>query len=124
MPIHYFAVRTAAVTTSCMPSQSERAYIATLASGTQTFFLPSASPSGQTFTFICGSAAGEILISPRSNNTISVKASEGGANVTPTAGTGIKNTGATNILGDRVTLMSDGSTGWHAISQSGTWASQ
>ena len=105
-------------------AESGTVMIATKASATQTYVLPSAATAGLIFTFVCGSAAGEILIDPAGSDTISVKAANAGANVTPAGGTGVKNTAATNVLGDFVTLVSDGVTGWHAIAQSGVFASQ
>jgi hypothetical protein len=44
--------------------------------------------------------------------------------VKPTAGTGVKNTAATNVLGDYMVLESDGVNTWHEISGAGIWASQ
>jgi len=96
----------------------------TKSSGTQTFTLPSAATAGLFYTFRCGHADGEILINPITGQTISIKATDGGANVTTAAGTGIKNTAASNVVGDTMTLVSDGGTGWHMISMNGTWASQ
>ena len=100
--------------------------ICTLGSGNQTFTLPSAVNNGLTFTFICGNAAGEILVNPATGlgQNFIIKASEGGAAVTTAANTGIKNTAATNVLDDRITVISDGIGTWYAINQSGIWASQ
>ena len=72
-------------------------------------------------------AAGEILINP--NDTVDIfriKATEdAGASVVTSAGTGIKNTAATNIVGDHITIVSDPSTdSWFMIGQSGIWGSQ
>lgn len=103
---------------------SNRVYIATAASGTQTFTLPTAATPGLRYTFVAGDAAGEVLVTPAASQTISIKASEGGANVTTAGGTGVKNTAATNIKNDHLTLVSDGVTSWYTESQSGTWASQ
>ncbi len=110
--------------TALTAAQSGLVNIATAASGNQTWTLPSAATAGLIYTFICGNAGGEILVNPITAQTISIKASEGGANVTTAGGTGIKNTAATNVLNDQVTLVSDGVTGWWMIAQSGTWASQ
>lgn len=105
-------------------AMSGRVFQATASSGTQTFTLPAATTAGLTYTFICGHASGEILVNGGTGYAFSIKASEGGASVVTADGTGIKNTAATNVVGDRVTLVSDGVKTWHAISQSGTWASQ
>jgi|TARA_R100000789_G_C3008995_1_gene150809 hypothetical protein len=107
-----------------LTAESGTVMIATKASATQTYVLPSAATAGLVFTFICGSASGEILIDPAGSDTIKCKAAADGASVAPAGGTGIKNTAASNILGDWITLVSDGVTGWYAISQSGIFASQ
>lgn len=108
-----------------LASESGLTMIATKASATQTFVLPSAATSGLTFTFICGSAAGEILIDPAgSENIITKAANNAGASVAPAGGTGIKNTAATNVLNDYLTLVSDGVDTWFTVAQSGVWASQ
>jgi hypothetical protein len=119
-------VNTAAVTETLVTSDSGRITICTLGSGTQTFTLPSAVIPGLLFTFVCGSAAGEILINPAVGlgQNFSIKASEGGASVVTAANTGIKNTAATNVLDDRITVVSDGLLSWWAIQQSGIFASQ
>jgi hypothetical protein len=98
--------------------------IGTKASGNQTYTLPAAQTAGFIFTFVCGSAAGELLVNPVGTDTISIKASEGGASVVTAAGVGIKNTAATNVLNDHITLVSDGVSQWWTIAESGIWASQ
>lgn len=117
-------VTTAAGPTSLAAADSGAVYVCTASSGTQTFSLPTAATAGLMYTFVCGHASGEILVNPITAQTISIKASEGGANVTTAGGTGVKNTAATNIINDHVTLISDGTAGWYMIAQSGTWASQ
>jgi hypothetical protein len=105
-------------------NQVGRVFVATAGSGTQTFTLPSAATQGLRYTFVAGDAAGEILVNPQAGQTLSIKASEGGANVTTASGTGIKNTAATNIKNDHITVVSDGTTSWYTMGQSGTWATQ
>lgn len=107
-------------------AMSGRAFKATLASGTQTFTLPLASTSaGAVYTFICGSAAGEILINANVADQISIKGLvDHSTSVKPTAGTGVKNTAATNVLGDHLTLVCDGVNGWDEVAGAGIWASQ
>lgn len=103
-----------------------RSFIATAGSGTQTFTLPTAASSaGARVTFICGSAAGEILVTPNAADQISAKGLvDHSTSVKPAAGTGIKNTAATNVLGDHITLVSDGLLTWHEVAGAGIWASQ
>jgi|TARA_R100001530_G_scaffold73266_1_gene51673 hypothetical protein len=106
-------------------AESGLVMIATKASSTQTFVLPAASTSGLFYTFKCGSASGEILIDPDGTDTIQAKATnDDGAVVAPAGGTGIKNTAASNVLGDYITLVSDGVSQWYTVAQSGIWASQ
>ncbi len=106
-------------------AESGKMMIATKASATQTFVLPSAATSGLLFTFKCGNAAGEILINPAGSEVIQARATnDAGADITPAGGTGIKNTAGTNVIGDYITLVSDGVSKWYTVAQSGIWASQ
>lgn len=98
--------------------------LAVKTSGNQTFTLPAAQVSGLEFTFILGNTGTQLLINPVGTDVISLKASEGGANVTTVSPLGVKNTTATHVLNDHVTLVSDGVGTWWATSESGTWASQ
>lgn len=108
-----------------LTAESGTVMIATKASATQTFVLPSAATAGLEFTFICGSASGEILIDPAGSENIITKATnDAGASIAPAGGTGIKNTAATNVLNDYMTLTSDGVDTWYTVAQSGIWASQ
>jgi hypothetical protein len=102
---------------------NNKVFIATKASATQTFTLPAASTAGLQYTFICGNAGGEIKILGSAGDTINCKAANAGASVSVAADTGIKNTAATNVLGDTITLVSDGVTNWYGIAQSGIFAS-
>lgn len=107
-------------------AMSGRVFMATASSGTQTFTLPDAgTTAGYYYQFICGYASGEILINPATGDKIRIKATEdAGASVAPAAGTGVKNTAATNVLGDHIELVFDGVDTWHMVGQSGIWASQ
>lgn len=90
-------------------------WIATKSSATQTFALP-ATALGLTFTFICGHADGEINISPDAADKITGKGFA-------TADNGdIKNTAASNAVGDTCTLVGDGADGWIGTVVTGTWA--
>lgn len=112
-------------TVTLTPDQSGRVCKATRASATQVFTLPAATEEGCVFTFKNGHASGEILIDPAGTDTIQVKATnDAGAEVTPAGGTGIKNTAATDVVGDYITLIADGVSQWNAIAQSGIWATQ
>lgn len=112
-------------TTTLTAAQSGKIVKATKASATQTFTLPAATAKGAVFTFICGHASGEVLIDPAGTDTIKCKATnDAGASVAPAGGTGIKNTAASNIIGDYITLVADGVSQWDCVAQSGIWASQ
>lgn len=112
-------------TTTLTAAESGKIVKATKASATQTFTLPAATAKGAKFTFICGHASGEVLIDPAGTDTIKCKATnDAGASVAPAGGTGIKNTAASNIIGDYITLVADGVSQWDCIAQSGIWASQ
>jgi hypothetical protein len=100
-----------------------KVFIATKASATQTFTLPAASTAGLEYTFICGNAGGELKILGIAGNTINLKTAAAGTVLSIAADTGIKNTAATNIVGDTITLVSDGITSWYAVSQNGIFAS-
>jgi hypothetical protein len=104
-------------------------WFATKGSATQTYTLPAVS-AGLKYTFICGHASGEILVNPTGSvvTTITTFGAVGSdadtAIIATAAGTGIKNTAATNAIGDSITLISDG-TGWYSVGiTSGIWASQ
>lgn len=120
---------TTADTIAVAAADTGKVYLATKSSATQTFTLPAVA-AGLTYTFICGHASGEILINPTGSVVFTVTsfaavgADADTAIVTTAAGTGIKNTAATNAIGDSVTLVSDG-VGWYGIGiTSGIWASQ
>lgn len=115
---------TTAATLTLTPEDSNKVVYATKSSATQTFTLPAASGSGMQVTFVCGHASGEILVNGGASDVFNVKATEGGAAVATAAGTGVKNTAATNILGDSITLIDVSANNWQGIHQSGTWASQ
>ena len=105
-------------------SDSGYVYIAAKDSATQTFTLPSASRAGLHYTFVCGNAGGEMKIVGPSSDTIKVlTAGASGTSLVVAANTGIKNTAATNVVGDNITLVSDGTQIWYGISQNGIFAS-
>lgn len=124
------AVRGTDATYTLTTALSGTVYVATKSSSTQTYTLPAVSTAGVYFTFICGHASGEILITPQASEAIvvttfaAVGADADTQIVAPAAGTGIKNTAATNAIGDSITLVSDG-TQWNGVGiSSGIWASQ
>ncbi len=116
---------TAADTLLLTVAQSGSLILATKGSATQVFTLPAASNAGLVYTFKCADAAGEINIDPDGTDDMQVKATnDAGANIVETDGTGIQNTAGTNVLGDYVTLVSDGVVKWYTVAQSGIWATQ
>jgi hypothetical protein len=115
---------TASATLTLTPEDSFSVTYATKSSATQTFTLPTSTGSGNEFTFVCGDAGGEILINGGASDVFNLKASEGGAAVATAAGTGCKNTAATNVKGDRITLIDIAANNYTAVGQSGIWATQ
>ena len=123
-------VTTTAATVAPAATASGTTYHATAGSGTQTFTLPAAA-AGLRYTFIAGNASSEILITPATGDAINIMtfAAVGvdadTARVAPAAGTGIKNTAATNVVGDTVELVAVDGTTWYGIGvTAGIWASQ
>jgi hypothetical protein len=114
-----------AETETVSASESGKVYVQTRSSTTVTFTLPAAA-AGLTYTFVCGHANSEILITPASGDAIVTKihAAQDGTALAPAAGTGIKNTAATNVAGDSITLVALDDTTWYGVAQIGLWASQ
>lgn len=110
---------------------SNKVFVATKSSATQTYTFPKASTvPGMLITLICGDAGGEINTAVDAAD--SVKGTTFGAvGATPTtavlstaAGHGVKNTAATNAVGDQATFLSDGISNWYIIGVTvGIWAS-
>ena len=128
-PVNFHQTDLTAATITVTAAQTGGTFLATKASATQTYTLPAVA-AGLRYTFVCGSAAGEILIDQVASEVITITSFAAvGADadtgiVAPAGGTGIKNTAATNAVGDSVTLFSDG-VGWYGIGiTSGIWASQ
>jgi len=100
-------------------------FISARGSTTQTYTLPAAQTNGLRYTFLCKNVSTEILVNPIGTDTIAIKATvDQGASVVTAAGAGIKNTGGTNVLGDLITLVSDGVSQWVMVGQSGVWGAQ
>jgi hypothetical protein len=106
-------------------AETGKVYVQTRSSTTVTFTLPDAA-AGLTYTFVCGHADSEILINPQAADAIVGKThgAENGTGIAPAAGTGIKNTAATNVVGDHCTLVALDGTTWYMTSVAGVWASQ
>lgn len=116
---------TTAETEGVTASESGKVFVQTRDSTTVTYSLPAAA-AGLTYTFVCGHADSEILITPVTGDAIVTKihAAENGTALAPAAGTGIKNTAATNVAGDAITLTALDDTTWYGTSIIGLWASQ
>ena len=106
-------------------------FIVTSETVVQVLTLPRAgrNPAGTHFSFIYGASTagtGSLDIVPESTaDTILIKATEdAGASIAPAAGTGITNTAGTHVIGDHITLVSDGVSQWYMAGQSGIWASR
>lgn len=79
------------------------------------FTLP-ATVAGLIYTFVCAavSAATGLSISPQAADNIN----EG------TDNKDLINSGATDVLGDSVTIVGDGDKGWFTVTKIGTWAAE
>lgn len=124
------SIDSASATIAVAVAQSNAVFIAKKGSATQTYTLPAATTSGLKYTFICGHASGEILINPQTGEKFAfmtwaaIGADADTAQISQTT-TGIKNTAATNVLGDAITLISDGVDTWFAEGMpTGIWATQ
>ena len=105
-------------------AQSGLVYVSTATSGTQVFTLPLAATAGLTYTFVCGHADTEIHIGTGTGDNIITKtsAAEDATGLITTTSTGLlKNTAAGNVVGDHITLVSDGLLSYYGIAQGGAW---
>lgn len=125
------ATVTTAATATLGISDCGGVIVATAASGTQVLTLPAVANGGCMITLVAGNAGGEILVNAAAAGTC-VITSFGAVGATPTTAivtdttcnTGLKNTAATNAVGDSLTLVSDG-TQWLGVGiSSGIWALQ
>jgi hypothetical protein len=116
---------TTAETEAVSAAESGKVFVQTRSSTTVTYTLPAAA-AGLTYTFVCGHADSEILITPQSGDAIVTKihAANDGTALAPAAGTGIKNTAGTNVAGDFIRLVALDGTTWYGVGMTGVWASQ
>lgn len=117
---------TTATAATLTAADSGKVTIVTATSGTPTFTLPAAATAGLTFTFVNGHASNEVLINVVTGDNIVGKThgAENATGIATTANTGIKNTAATDVIGDFVTLVSGGGTTWYMTAVAGVWATQ
>jgi len=115
---------TTAETEAVASTESGKVFVQTRSSTTVTYTLPAAA-AGLTYTFVCGHANSEILITPAAGDAIVtiIHSAQDGSALAPAAGTGIKNTAATNVAGDSITLVCLDGTTWYGTSIVGLWAS-
>ena len=113
-----------------LASETGSVFIATSETATQVFTLPRAgrNPVGIHFSFISGSTtagSGVLQIKPESSaDTLVVKTRENaGSALALAAGVGAQNSDADHVIGDHLTLVSDGVSIWYAAGQSGLWSS-
>jgi hypothetical protein len=116
---------TTADTRTLTAAESGAVMICTKASATQVFTLPLAATAGLMFSFVCGHASGEIHIGVGTGDNIVGKTdgAADGTGLVSTATTGLlKDTAASNVVGDHVTLVSDGATTWFMVAVAGAWS--
>ena len=119
------ATVTTAATYTIVESESGTVFLCTRGSTTQVFTLPSAATGGLMYTFVCGNVSTEIHLKCAGAEQIFAKtdaAADGTALVT-TATTGLlKNTAASNVVGDHMLIVSDGVGAWYSASIAGAWS--
>lgn len=123
------SIVTTAATRTLLVSECGAVIVGNATSSTQVFTLPAIANAGCAFTFIAGHADTEIQFKSAAVATCvfthfaAVGADADTAIVTDTSCEGgIKNTAATNAIGDSITIISDG-TRWLGVGQaSGIWA--
>lgn len=118
---------TLADTIAPLAADSGTTYICTKTTSTQIFTLPAAATAGLTFTVVCGAGAagGEIQVGVATGDNIIGKthAANDGTGLVSTVTTGLlKNTAATNVVGDFCRLVSDGITTWYMVAEAGVWS--
>ena len=116
---------TTADTRTLTAAESGAVMICTKASATQVFTLPLAATAGLMFSFVCGHASGEIHVGVGTGDNIVGKTdgAAAGTGLVSTATTGLlKDTAASNVVGDHVTLVSDGATTWFMVAVAGAWS--
>ena len=125
-----YAVATAAASTDLNAQMSGGVLANTATSSTTTFVLPSAA-AGLNYCFVeAGNAGGELLVNVQSGDLIigqgqiDTAGTSGSTAFTTSAGTGMKNTAATNIVGDMSCITAVNDSTWVMTSVAGVWASQ
>lgn len=122
---------TAATTQTLTAADCGAVIVSNHTTATQTFTLPAISNTGCMFTFIAGHAGTEILINSAAVATCTATTFTA-VGATPTTAllndasceAGLKNTAATNVIGDSITLVSDG-VRWLGVGiATGIWATQ
>ena len=103
--------------TSVTLDQDDSGKVIVITGDDQTVTLP-ATQEGLIYTIVVGgtSTSTGLSISPNANDQII------GLGITAADNKDLINTQATQRVGDSVTLVGNGSTGWLAINASGTWA--
>ena len=120
-------VTLSAATQTLKAAQSGQMFVAAVDA---VFTLPLASTMpGGTFTIVTGAASSGtgVVVTAAAGDIITAKTFPGNATgvsvaITTATGGSITNTGASDVVWDRVTLRSDGVTHWYAVEQSGIWA--
>lgn len=96
-------------------ADSGKTFINVSTSGSPSWTLPAAA-NGLKYTFVCGNTTAGFTVTAA--GTIHAKT---GATGTAVSGTTLTNTQATAVVGDTITLVSDG-TAWWMVAQSGIFA--
>lgn len=96
-------------------ADSGTTFVNTQGASTTVFSLP-ATVAGLEYTFIESNASGEITVRPVAADKIM------GKGITAADDKDYVNTGASNAVGDLITIRGDGVDGWWVVAERGTWA--
>lgn len=112
-------LQTKATNYTVLASESGATFIGSAAD--VVFTLP-ATAAGLVYRFVTGavSAGTGLSVSPAAVDKI--MGSCDGVSITAAADKDLINTGATDVLGDSITLIGDGVDGWYIIGSTGVWA--
>lgn len=114
-------VQTKATNYTVLASESGATFIASAAD--VVFTLP-ATAAGLVYRFINGSVSAGTGLSVSPNASDKIMGSCDGVAFTAADDKDAINTGATDVLGDSITLIGDGADGWYILASTGVWARQ
>lgn len=118
---HVFQLQSKGTSYTVLASESGATFVSSAAD--VVFTLP-ATAAGLVYRFINGSVSAGTGLSVSPNASDKIMGSIGSVAITSADDKDLINTGATDVLGDSLTLMGDGVDGWYIIHGTGVWARQ